>query len=149
MSHARASRFQEVADRIWVARYPWFDVNVTLVAGDRGLLVVDTHASGAAAAEVIEDVRLLGAGEVVAVVNTHEHFDHTYAATWWPGRLPTLIVSGGEDRIVTQRLWDDERYRGPNVIRREVAGGAHFPWIERPDAVRDAFAAFAQAVAGA
>lgn len=78
MSHARAPRFQEVADRIWVARYPWFDVNVTLVAGDRGLLVVDTHASGAAAAEVIDDVRRLGAGEVVAVVNTHEHFDHTF-----------------------------------------------------------------------
>ena len=78
MSDARAPRFREVADRIWVARYPWFDVNVTLVAGDRGLLVVDTHASGAAAREVVDDVRRLGAGEVVAVVNTHEHFDHTF-----------------------------------------------------------------------
>ncbi len=27
---------------------------------------------------MIEDVRALGAGEVVAVVNTHEHFDHTF-----------------------------------------------------------------------
>ncbi len=78
MSDASVTRFQEVADRIWVARYPWFDVNVTLVAGDRGLLVVDTHASGAAAREVLDDVRRLGAGEVVAVVNTHEHFDHTF-----------------------------------------------------------------------
>ena len=78
MSDAHAPRFQEVADRIWVARYPWFDVNVTLVAGDRGLLVVDTHASGRAAREVVADVRRLGAGEVVAVVNTHEHFDHTF-----------------------------------------------------------------------
>lgn len=78
MSDASAPRFQEVSDRIWVARYPWFDVNVTLVAGSRGLLVVDTHASGAAAREVIADVRRLGAGEVVAVVNTHEHFDHTF-----------------------------------------------------------------------
>ena len=31
-----------------------------------------------AAREVIDDVRALGAGEVVAVVNTHEHFDHTF-----------------------------------------------------------------------
>ncbi len=70
--------FAEIADRVWVARYDWFDVNVTLVAGTRGLLVVDTHASGRAAREVIEDVRLLGAGEVVEIVNTHEHFDHTF-----------------------------------------------------------------------
>jgi glyoxylase-like metal-dependent hydrolase (beta-lactamase superfamily II) len=70
--------FREVADRVWVARYDWFDVNVTLVGGDRGLLAVDTHASGPAARQVIEHVRRLGVGEVVGVVNTHEHFDHTF-----------------------------------------------------------------------
>jgi glyoxylase-like metal-dependent hydrolase (beta-lactamase superfamily II) len=70
--------FREVADRVWVARYEWFDVNVTLVGGGRGLLVVDTHASAAAARAVVEDIRRLGAGEVVAVANTHEHFDHTF-----------------------------------------------------------------------
>jgi glyoxylase-like metal-dependent hydrolase (beta-lactamase superfamily II) len=69
--------FHEVADRVWVARYAWFDVNVTLVGGDRGLLAVDSNASTLAARRVIEDVRRLGAGEVVGVVNTHEHFDHT------------------------------------------------------------------------
>ena len=70
--------FTEIADRVWVARYEWFDVNVTLVGGDRGLLVVDTHASDLAARAVIDDVRRLGAGDVVGVVNTHEHFDHTF-----------------------------------------------------------------------
>lgn len=69
--------FTEVADRIWVARYDWFDVNVTLVGGSDGLLVVDTHASELAARAVIEDVRRLGVGEVTGVVNTHDHFDHT------------------------------------------------------------------------
>ena len=44
--------FTEIADRVWVARYEWFDVNVTLVGGDRGLLVVDTHASDLAARAV-------------------------------------------------------------------------------------------------
>ena len=70
--------FTEVADRIWVARHEWYDVNVTLVGGDGGLLVVDTHASAEAARTVVEEIRRLGAGEVVAVVNTHEHFDHTF-----------------------------------------------------------------------
>jgi glyoxylase-like metal-dependent hydrolase (beta-lactamase superfamily II) len=70
--------FLEVADRVWVARYDWFDVNVTLVRGSDGLLVVDTHASARAARQVLEDVRALGVGEVTGVVNTHEHFDHTF-----------------------------------------------------------------------
>jgi glyoxylase-like metal-dependent hydrolase (beta-lactamase superfamily II) len=77
MSDSSVSRFTEVADRLWVARYEWFDVNVTVVGGDRGLLVVDTNASTLAARQVVEDIRRLGAGEVVAAVNTHEHFDHT------------------------------------------------------------------------
>jgi glyoxylase-like metal-dependent hydrolase (beta-lactamase superfamily II) len=74
--------FTEVADRIWVARYEWFDVNVTLVGGERGLFAVDTNASSAAARDVLDDVRRLGipgpAGRVVGVINTHEHFDHTF-----------------------------------------------------------------------
>src|SRR3954465_10847434 len=70
--------FTEVADDVWVARYEWFDVNVSVVRGSSGLLVVDPHASAQAAREVVEDVRALGAGDVVAVVNTHEHFDHTF-----------------------------------------------------------------------
>jgi glyoxylase-like metal-dependent hydrolase (beta-lactamase superfamily II) len=70
--------FTEIADRIWVARYEWFDVNVTVVGGDRGLLVVDTHASELAGRRVVDDVRRLAAGEVIGVVNTHEHFDHTF-----------------------------------------------------------------------
>lgn len=72
------SEFTEVADRVWVARYEWYDVNVTLVEGEAGLLVVDTHASTAAAREVIRDLRRISARPVVAVVNTHDHFDHTF-----------------------------------------------------------------------
>lgn len=70
--------FIEVADRVWVARHAWFDVNVTLVGGTTGLLVVDTHASSLAARGVIDDIRALGVGAVTAIVNTHEHADHTF-----------------------------------------------------------------------
>lgn len=68
--------FSEVADGVWVARQEWFDLNVCVVRGSSGVLVVDTTASAAAARAVVDEVRALGAGEVVAVVNTHEHFDH-------------------------------------------------------------------------
>ncbi len=70
--------FTEIADRCWVARFEFLDVNVGLVGGERGLLMVDTHASEADARRVVEQVRRLGVGDVVAVANTHEHFDHTF-----------------------------------------------------------------------
>ncbi len=73
---ARESGFVEIADRCWVARYDFLDVNVGVIGGDRGLVVVDTHASEADARRVLGSLRLLGHGEVVAIVNTHEHFDH-------------------------------------------------------------------------
>ena len=57
----------------------WFDVNVSVVGGERGLLVVDTHASERAPGAGRRRWSAgCGAGEVVAVVNTHEHFDHTF-----------------------------------------------------------------------
>jgi pimeloyl-ACP methyl ester carboxylesterase len=71
------------------------------------------------------------------------HFDHQYVSSWFPAATPTLILSGSADRIVDQSLWDDPRYRGPHVRRVVVDGGAHFLWIERPDAVSQAFAQFA------
>jgi glyoxylase-like metal-dependent hydrolase (beta-lactamase superfamily II) len=93
--------FTEVAERIWVARHDWFDVNVSLVGGDRGLLAVDTHASGRAARAVIEDVRRLGLagrrGEVVAVVNTHEHFDHTFGNAEFRAAYGDLAIHAHEN----------------------------------------------------
>jgi hypothetical protein len=56
-------------------------------------------------------------------------------------------VSGSDDLIVDQSLWDDARFGGANVIRREIDGGAHFPWIERPEATRDAFSALVRVLA--
>ncbi len=91
----------EVADRCWVARHRWFDVNVSVVAGARGVLVVDTHASAAAAREVVEDVRRLtssrGLAPVVAVVNTHEHFDHTFGNA-------TMLEAFGEVRTIAHEV---------------------------------------------
>ena len=108
--------FTELADRVWVARYPWFDVNVTLVGGERGLLVVDTHASSAAAREVVGDVRRLGAGEVVAVVNTHEHFDHTFGNGEFRAAYGELPIHAHEEAAARtipageriKRLYDEE-----------------------------------------
>ncbi len=71
-------KFVEVADRIWVARYDWADVNITAIGGERGLVVVDTHGSAAAGRIVLGDLDRLSVGPVTHVVNSHWHWDHTF-----------------------------------------------------------------------
>lgn len=109
--------FVEVADRVWVARYEWFDVNCSLIGGADGLVLVDTHASAVAARAVLDDVRALGAGDVVAVVNTHEHFDHTFGNGELRGAygatLPIHAHETAAERTVPageriKRRYDDE-----------------------------------------
>lgn len=103
--------FREVADRVWVARYSWLDVNITLVGGDRGLLAVDTHSSGVAGRQVLEDVRRLGAGEVVGVVNTHEHFDHTFGNAAFRAAYGAIPVHAHET-AAERTLAAGERIKG-------------------------------------
>ncbi|MFW3112506.1 hypothetical protein MHAE_01915 [Mycobacterium haemophilum DSM 44634] len=74
------------------------------------------------------------------------HFDRGYQLAWWPTQLPTLIVSGSADRIVTQTLWQDKRFGTPNTTWCVIDEAGHFPWIEQPTAVHDAFAALAERI---
>src|SRR6187549_970378 len=74
-----ARGFVEVADRVFVARYPQWDVNVGLVLGRDGAVVIDTRASSLEGSAVLDDVRRLGRDLTVThVVNTHVHFDHMF-----------------------------------------------------------------------
>ncbi|MEV6682275.1 hypothetical protein AB0N09_36255 [Streptomyces erythrochromogenes] len=71
------------------------------------------------------------------------HFDDDYRARWKPGSggPATLIVSGAEDHVADQSLWQgDAAFDRPHVLRRTIDGAGHFPWIENPQAVRSAFA---------
>jgi len=76
-----------------------------------------------------------------AVAWADAHFDDDYRARWTPHTLPTLIVSGDQDRIVDQRLWQDEPgFHGPHITHHRIGGAGHFPWIENPGSIRTAFA---------
>jgi pimeloyl-ACP methyl ester carboxylesterase len=81
-----------------------------------------------------------------AVAWSDKNFDHDYAHTWWPTLVPTLIVSGADDRIVTQTLWDEPEFAGQNVTRAWIDRGAHFPWFENPAAVKEAFKKYSGAL---
>jgi glyoxylase-like metal-dependent hydrolase (beta-lactamase superfamily II) len=70
-------RFEEVADGVFVLRYPVLDVNSTLVVGPDEALLVDTLATPAQAAELAAAVRRV-TPLPYRVVNTHHHFDHCF-----------------------------------------------------------------------
>lgn len=97
--------FTEVADRVWVARRDPHDVNLTVVGGERGVVVVDTHDSAAAGRALLEDVRRLGVGEVLAVVVTHAHHDHVLGTASFREAHPDLPVHAHEDAVVELAAW--------------------------------------------
>ena len=95
--------FVEVADEVYLLRYPVLDVNSTLVIGSEVAAVVDTLATDAQAGELLTAVRAVTSLPLV-VINTHHHFDHCFgnrcvvaaspgAAVWAPrgGRVRTAL----------------------------------------------------------
>ena len=75
-------------------------------------------------AEVVEDVRALGAGEVVAVVNTHEHFDHTFGNGAFRaayGAVPVHAHEVAAESTVAAGRADQGAVRRPRERRRPAA----------------------------
>ena len=73
----------EVGPNVFMRRFRvWrtfrFDQNVGLIIGERGAVVVDTRASHRLAARALSELRRITSKPVVAVVNTHHHWDHTW-----------------------------------------------------------------------
>ena len=125
-SLAPMTDFTEVADRVWVARYEWCDANVTAIGGERGLAVVDSHASTAAGRRVLDDLRRLSPGPVVTVVNTHWHFDHSFGNAAFREAYADVALVAHEEAARILAEW------GPGV--REHAAGEEG---ERATEVRD------------
>ncbi|MCU1536904.1 MAG: beta-lactamase domain protein [Humibacillus sp.] len=100
--------FVEVADRVFVARYREWDVNVGLVLGRDGALVVDTRSSDVQGSRALDDVRRLGRDITVRhVVSTHVHFDHTFGNAAF-----TEATVHAHDNVGRTFLADAERIKG-------------------------------------
>ena len=106
--------FLEVAPHVWVAHHDWMHVNITLVGGERGLVMVDTHGSERVARTIADDVRRLGAGPLTAIVNTHEHWDHTFGNVVMVeefGPLPIHATEWAAEQTVPSGEVAKEHYR--------------------------------------
>lgn len=102
----------EVADRVFVLRYEFLDQCIGVVIGSGGVLVVDTRTTYAQADEIRADVRALTDAAIVAVVNTHHHWDHAFGnarfrpiPTWGHDRCAATLREDGEamrERVMGQ-----------------------------------------------
>ena len=113
----------EVGDRVWVARHEWYDATTTFVGGERGLVVVDTHASTRMGWVLVDLARTLGAGDVVAVVTTHAHHDHVLGtATLREAYGDALPVHAHESCVEELAAWAAARpaYDGEEPVTGEV-----------------------------
>ncbi|GAB3995433.1 MBL fold metallo-hydrolase [Nocardioides marmoraquaticus] len=111
----------EVADRVWVVRHPWYDVNVTAVEGDRGLLLVDTHTSDAALGEVLDAVRRATGAPLVEVVNTHAHLDHVLGNAAARAAGDGVVVTAHDAADFVAVAADAARAEGPRADEARAA----------------------------
>ncbi|MEW2146107.1 MBL fold metallo-hydrolase [Micromonospora vinacea] len=86
------SGFVEVADRVHVLAEPLLRVNVTLVVGDDGALLVDTLSSAAQATELAAAVRAI-TDRPLTLVNTHHHYDHCFGNAVLAGDPPRPVYA--------------------------------------------------------
>ena len=107
------SPFQEIASGVVRRRYPSLDLNIGVVAGPGGRLLVDTRASHTQAAELIEELQDLGDAPLLAIVNTHWHWDHVWGNAMFPG-VP---------------IWGHERCRSHLLERGEADRAGVLAWL--------------------
>jgi glyoxylase-like metal-dependent hydrolase (beta-lactamase superfamily II) len=106
---------EEVAQEVFVLRYPVLDVNATLILGGEVAVVVDTLSTDAQARELLAAVRAI-TDLPLALINTHHHFDHCYGNGVLAASSPGCAIWAHEAAVVTlrehgsrcQREWYEE-----------------------------------------
>ncbi|PXA71821.1 MBL fold metallo-hydrolase [Cryobacterium arcticum] len=102
-----ASAWVEVAHDVYQQRYNPVDVSVVAVLGADGVTVIDTRNNLAEGAEIIEDVGIRFGVPIVAVINTHAHYDHSFGNQ----AFAALGVPIYGHRLVAQHYADYEEPR--------------------------------------
>jgi glyoxylase-like metal-dependent hydrolase (beta-lactamase superfamily II) len=76
--------FDQLADGVFRRHYESIDLNVGVVVGEDGLLIVDTRASHVEADQLRDELHTLTTLPVRWVVDTHWHWDHTFGNARFP-----------------------------------------------------------------
>jgi glyoxylase-like metal-dependent hydrolase (beta-lactamase superfamily II) len=110
--------FDELGDGVFRRRYASFDLNIGVVIGGDGVLVIDTRASHRQAGELLGELRRLTRVPVRWVVNTHWHWDHTFGNAvfagvelWGHRRCREVLRDHGEESKRAALEWVGEEHR--------------------------------------
>lgn len=104
--------FDELAEGVIRRRHEHLDLNVGVVIGEEGVLVVDTRATHREADEMLAELRQLTNLPVRWVINTHWHWDHTFGNSRFPKasivghvNCRTRLIEEGEEMKRVARNW--------------------------------------------
>lgn len=62
---------------------------------------------------------------------------------WIPEKIPLLIIGGSHDFLTPLSTFEEDlRFHRSNIEIVNIPNAGHFPWLEQPTLVRDAFFAF-------
>jgi len=128
--------YEQLRSGIWRAVAEPSAVNIGLIAGADGALLVDTGSSPDQGAEIREAAEQVAGVPLVGVVVTHSHYDHYYGLAAFDD-LPSyghesLIAALQDDRVSDESAelgFDPQRLRPPNrplsLARMVDLGGRH------------------------
>lgn len=101
-----------LGDGVFAKRYESLDLNIGAVVCGAGVLLVDTRAHHEHARCLRDDLRRISPHPVIAVVNTHHHWDHTFgnaeflpAPIWGHERCAAALRLTGEQMRREAREW--------------------------------------------
>lgn len=111
-------QWQQVRDNVWVVQLQPAAVNVGLVVGSTGVLLVDTGSSPAQGRELAASAERLAGRPVTHVVVTHAHFDHFFGLAGVHQAVDGLVSIGHEN--LASHLGTDDPDVSPEVIRSDL-----------------------------
>jgi glyoxylase-like metal-dependent hydrolase (beta-lactamase superfamily II) len=97
--------FDQLGEGVFRRRYESLDLNIGVVLGEDGVLIVDSRATTREAAELKDDLRRLTNQPVRWVVNTHWHWDHVFGnsefadAEIWGHELAQVTLTERPDEM--------------------------------------------------
>ena len=101
--------WREIADRVFVRRYRFYDQTIGAILGRDAVAVIDTRTTPSQAIELEREVREL-AGLPITVVNTHGHYDHVFGNSifrpceiWGHTRCVAMIEATGAAQLASAR----------------------------------------------
>lgn len=105
--------WQELGDRVFRRRYESLDLNIGVIVGGEGVLVVDSRASHRQAQQLRDDLAALTDLPARWLLNTHYHWDHCWGNALFP----------------EAQIWGHERCRSALIDEGEQARKKVLEWL--------------------